>query len=213
MVTEFNAPAWRAEILRRKHSTLQDSLVQARAKFIGMHCFQHANTPDWPYPNWGLDKKIFGAFWIPRSKGTFRISRNLHGYNVTLAYGHLLPAHAARLSDLIELVFGKYRLEPSRARWNFSEELAKQDYARESQLRVVIDELEKILLDKTILPAVEHMPAILLAAAPKTSKRRTEVAILQARIQEFESAVAQRFDDLQEQILNLQLKNETSHIG
>lgn len=189
----FDVEAWRTEVARRKHAMLDDSVVHAMAKLLGSLTFKNPNTPNWP--EWNADKAVFGAVRF-YNKG-FRIQRNLHGYNVILAYGKMLPAHAARLSDLIELVFGKYRFEQARARWNFSEKLAQIDFGQEPQMAKTVRDLENLMLERGILPDYKNLPA--LRAAAKLISSRVAVRRVD-KLSALESAMGVALDELRDNI-------------
>lgn len=186
-IEQFDPVAWKAEIASRKGKTLKDWTVLGMMKFISTHAFKTANSPDWPNQHLG---ELFGASRVVH--GVYRVCRNMHGYNVIVASGKFLPAHAARLSDMVEAIFGKYRLELSRARWNFSEDAARADLLNESSFFKILEEFENLLLEKKVIPPVECMPAIRAvvsvrgaAIAGAAKKRRENTEILKAEIAAF----------------------------
>jgi hypothetical protein len=123
------------------------------------------------------------------------VQRNLHGYNVILAYGPMMPAHAARLSDAVETVFNRYRIEPDRARWNFGQSRAQADVETEPRIFKALRDLETLLLERHVLPPAAHIPAIrnyFLRLAPVQVKRKN----IEDRINALESAAMERIDEL-----------------
>jgi len=196
----------------------------AKMRFISTHIFQTASGENWP--NQRFDG-IFGACRVVH--GVHRVSRNLHGYNIVIASGKFLEAHAARLSDMVEIIFGKYRLEPARAKFNFSRTDAALDVAeREPLLTAVLKEFEQLLLEKGVLPPAEHMEAIrkivtvrgaAISDAARLRRANTEilkekVAAFEKRVQTLEDAAAIRLDEMDEKFLAIskQLKELGEHL-
>jgi hypothetical protein len=205
MQDQFNPESWKAGIALRKGKTFKDALAWATVKFISLHAFKTDNSPEWPNQHFG---EIFGVCRI--SRGVYRVCRTLHGHNIIMANGVFLPAHAARLSDMCEVVFGPYRLEPARAKWNFSKEWAKLDLEREPLLAKSLRELENILVFKQVLPPLEYMPALRAlvevrgAARPEVTRPK-RVDVLESKVSAFdnklkglETAFELRLDEITE---------------
>lgn len=150
-----------------------------------------------PLPEWPRDKKVFGShkgFGHP-----IQVRRLLFGMSVTLAEGLFLPAHVARLSDMAEFVFGKYRIQPARAKWNFSEACAKADCLVEEDIYLQLLAIEQRLYLIDAIPKPDEMDAIrALGGNRKHTPRRTDIKCLSDAIAERLESIEARLDGLEE---------------
>lgn len=192
MQDTFDPVAWKALIATRRGKTFNDYTAMGVMKYISIHVFQTANGPEWP--NQFLPE-IFGVCKVSGHK--YRVCRNLHGFNVIFASGRFLPAHAARLSDMVEHLFGKYRLEPARAKLNFSAGQAAADVANEKSLTAALLDFEKILIEKGVIPPADKMEAVRAIGAPRHKVvRTTALAAMQRQLDSQNEILSKKIREL-----------------
>lgn len=182
---------WLAQAKQRAGTYSTDPIVKGMSKRFLTLKF---NTP---LPEWPAGKKVFGAH---RGRGKLtQLRRALFGSHVTIAEGIFLPAYVARLSDMVEFVFGKYRIQHARAKWNFSQLQAKNDCVAEEEIYVHLLEIEARLQLAAVIPSQEEMKLIRETGIDrKHNPRRTEMKCLSDAIAERLESIEARLDGLEE---------------